>query len=407
MNACAGCGAAPLAPALSLAPMPPVNAFVTLDEVARETAYPLDVWFCPRCTLVQLHPTVDPARLFSDYTYLSATASTTVAYLGALAEALARRFALGPASRVLELGSNDGTLLAKLRPFGPRVLGVDPAANVAAIAEAAGVPTRVSFFSSTEARALRDEDGPFNLVLALNVVAHTPDFVDLLAGARAVLAPRGTLVLECAHVAQTILRGAIDTVYHEHVYCFSLHALVAACARAGLAIIDVEQTPAQGGSLRVFARAADESPVVDGHVAALLADEVAAGVTRPESYAAVARLAEALRRDVPARLRALRGGAQTCVALGAAARGVVLLNHCGLGPADLDFVVDDTPLKQGKLVPGVHLPVRGWDAVPRDQEIVALLLSWNYRDEMLEKLRARTSRARVLVPLPRLEEITL
>jgi SAM-dependent methyltransferase len=406
-SACAGCGAGPLVPVLSLGAMPPVNAFLTPADVAAEVAFPLDLHFCPRCSLAQLHPVVDPARLFSTYTYLSGTSGTTVAYLGRLAGALATRTGLSSASKVLEIGSNDGTLLARFQAVTPHVLGVDPAANVAALANAAGVPTRVAFFTSTTAAALRAEVGAFDLVLALNVVAHTPDFVDLLAGVRGVLAPGGTFVMECAHVAQTILRGAIDTIYHEHVYAFSLHALAHACARAGLAIVDVEKTPAQGGSLRVFARAADGRPPVAETVAALLREEEAAGVTGVETYLGVARLAEDLRRDLPARLRALRADGRRVVGLGASARGVVLLNFCGLGPADLDFVVDDTPLKQGKLVPGCHVPVFDWTRISVDEDLVCLLLSWNYRDEILAKLRARTSRARILVPLPRLEELTL
>jgi SAM-dependent methyltransferase len=409
VSACAGCGASPLEPIFSLGRMPPVNAFLTPGELEREEFFPLDVHFCPACTLVQLYPTVPPARLFTDYAYLSATSSTTVAYLGRLAETLAQRVGLSPASKILEIGSNDGTLLAQLRAFSPHVLGVDPAENVAARANAAGVPTRVAFFSSAVAADLRAEVGAFDLVAALNVVAHTPDFVDLLAGVRAVLAPGGTFVLECAHVAQTILRGAIDTVYHEHVYCFSLHALARACARVGLVVVDVEKTPAQGGSLRVFARAAADAPLIGAGVAALLREEELAGVTRLPTYTAVARLAETLRRELPVRLRALRAaaGARTVVGLGASARGVVLLNYCGLGPQDVDFVVDDTPLKQGKLVPGRHIPVFDWTHIPRDEDLVCLLLSWNYRDEILARLRARTSRARVLVPLPHLEELTL
>jgi hypothetical protein len=214
--------------------------------------------------------------------------------------------------------------------------------------------------------------------------------------------------MECAHVAQTILRGAIDTVYHEHVYSFSLHALQHAFARAGLAIVDVETVPVQGGSLRVFARTADGAPAVAPSVPALLADEARAGVTRLETYTAVGAVAEALRRDLPARLRALRGAPpRPVVALGAPARGVVLLNHCGLGPTDVDVVVDDTPLKRGKLVPGARIPVADWSAIPRDADVVGLLLSWNYRGEMLAKLRARTSRARILVPLPKIEELSL
>jgi SAM-dependent methyltransferase len=407
MSACRGCGGSTLDLVLSLGAMPPVNAFLAPDEVAAETWFPLDLYFCGACALVQLDPIVDPRRLFTNYAYLSSTSRTTTAYLADVAAALAAKLGLTSASRVLEIGSNDGTLLARFQSITRHVLGVDPARNVAALAAAAGVPTVVDFFSSRAADGLRADAGPFDLVVALNVVAHTPDFVDVLEGARKLLAPGGTFVMEAVHVRETLLRGEIDTVYHEHVFCFSLLSLTRACARAGLAVVDVERTPAQGGSLRVFARAAAEGTRAAPRVAALLADERAAGLDRFEAYAGVADLAARLRAGVRARLGRLRAQHDTVVGLGASARGVVLLNTCGLTTADLDFLVDDTPLKQGKLAPGCHIPVHDWGRILPGREVGGLLLSWNYRDEILAKLRARTSKARVLVPLPTLDEITL
>ena len=216
-----------------------------------EPAYPLDAWFCTRCALVQLSPVVEPARLYGSYTYLSSASRTNVARLEALADGLVRDFGLDARSRVLEIGSNDGTLLARLRGRVRAVVGVDPARNVAPLAEAAGVRTVVAFLSQRLASELARDEGPFDLVLALNVVAHTPDLRDLLAGVRALLAPRGRAVVEVVHVLPTLLGGEIDTIYHEHVYCFSLLALAHACGAAGLAIVDAETIAAQGGSLRV------------------------------------------------------------------------------------------------------------------------------------------------------------
>src|SRR5450432_1760024 len=252
MKVCRGCQATGLTPVVSLGSMPPVNAFVDATTLGDERAFPLDLYFCERCTLVQLFPVVDPALLYGTYTYLSSASRTNVLRLEELALDLAARLALGAGSKVLEIGSNDGTLLRRFARHTPAVLGVDPARNVAALAEAAGVPTVVEFFSSSVGRALAREHGGFDLVLALNVVAHTPDFVDLLEGARELLTPSGHVVVEVVHVLQTILRGEIDTIYHEHVYCFSLHALRHGCERAGLTIVDVEKIPAQGGSLRVL-----------------------------------------------------------------------------------------------------------------------------------------------------------
>jgi novobiocin biosynthesis protein NovU/D-mycarose 3-C-methyltransferase len=404
---CRGCDAPGLAPVVSLGSMPPVNAYVDPDAPGEERAYPLDLWFCSRCTLVQLAPVVEPSLLYGSYTYLSSASRTNVARLEALADGLARDFELDARARVLEIGSNDGTLLARLRGHAKAVLGVDPARNVAPLAEAAGVPTVVAFFSERLARDLARDHGPFDLVLALNVVAHTPDFRDLLAGVRALLAPSGRCVVEVVHVLPTLLAGEIDTIYHEHVYCFSLLALAHACGTVGLALVDAERIAAQGGSLRVTLARAEAAPPPSARVAEILAQERAAGLDRVETYARVASLARTLREGVAARVRALRGTADVVVGLGASARGVVLMNYCGLGRADVDFVVDDTPLKQGKLMPGCHVPVHDWTKIAKGTKVAGLMLSWNYRREVLAKLAARTSSARVLVPLPALEEVVL
>ncbi|HVU52780.1 MAG TPA: class I SAM-dependent methyltransferase [Polyangia bacterium] len=404
---CRGCDAPGLSPVVSLGSMPPVNAYVDPAAPGVERAYPLDLWFCARCTLVQLSPVVDPPLLYGSYTYLSSASRTNVARLEALADELARDFALDARARVLEIGSNDGTLLARLRGRAHAVVGVDPARNVAPLAEAAGVRTVVAFFSERLARELARDEGPFDLVLALNVVAHTPDFRDLLGGVRALLAPRGRCVVEVVHVLPTLLAGEIDTIYHEHVYCFSLLALAHACAPAGLALVDAERIAAQGGSLRVVLARAEGAPPPGPRVGQILAEERAAGLDRAETYARVASLARALRAGVSEGVRALRGSADAVVGLGASARGVVLMNYCGLGPADVDFVVDDTPLKQGKLMPGCHVPVHDWTKIAKGMKVAGLMLSWNYRREVLAKLAARTSCARVLVPLPVLEEVVL
>lgn len=407
MSACRGCDATGLVPIVSLGSMPPVNAYVDPGDVAHERAYPLDLYFCARCTLVQLSPVVDPALLYGTYTYLSSASRTNVARLEALADQLVADLALGARARVLEIGSNDGTLLRRFARHTPEVLGVDPARNVAALAERAGVPTVVEFFSARLGRELGRAHGGFNLVLALNVVAHTPDFLDLFAGVRELLASGGRFVIEVVHVEPTLLHGEIDTIYHEHVYCFSLLALAHASARAGLAIVDAETIAAQGGSLRVVMQREDAAAAPSARVAALLAAERAAGLDRAETYAPIAGLARALREGVRQGVRALRETADLVVGLGASARGVVLMNYCGLGVGDVDFVVDDTPLKQGRLMPGCHVPVHDWTKISAGTKVAGLMLSWNYRREILAKLAARSPRARVLVPLPALEVVEL
>jgi SAM-dependent methyltransferase len=406
-TACRGCGARPLRPVVSLGELPLVNAFVTSGQEAAERRFSLDVHFCEACALVQLDPIVAPDALFGHYTYLSSASDSFAAHLRTLAHALAGAMALSDASRVLEIGSNDGTFLAELEKTTPHVLGVDPAANVAARAEAAGVPTLVALFDSTLAHQLAREHGGFDLVVALNVVAHVPDVMDVLRGVRTVLKPDGAFVLEVAYVKGTILSGAIDTLYHEHVHNFSLLALEGACRRAGLVVTDASVVPVQGGSLRVVARPDSGAWPVSARAEALLADERAAGLDRFEAYAGVAPRAAALRERLRAAVERLRGERGPLVGLGAPARGVVLMNYCGFTADDVRLVVDDTPLKQGKLVPGCRVPVRGWDAIAPGEDVTGLMLSWNYRAEVLGKLARRTTRGRVVIPLPELQEVTI
>ncbi|HXK19417.1 MAG TPA: class I SAM-dependent methyltransferase [Polyangiaceae bacterium] len=404
---CRGCGAVDLELVVSLGDMPPVNAFLTAAQVEGEQRFALDCYFCEHCTLVQLDPIVDPGLLFSDYAYLSSVSQTAVSYLTQLAGTLANDLNVTASSKVLEIGSNDGTFLAQLRRYTAHVMGVDPARNVVEKAEALGLRTVVDFFSAKLADSLQAELGQFDLIVALNVVAHTPNFLDLFEGVKQLLHPHGYFVMEAADVVQTILRGEIDTIYHEHVYCFSLHALKHACQTVGLTIVDACKTPAQGGSLRVFMQATSNANVVSPRVLQLLEDERSAGLTRFAAYAPVAGLARDLRERLRAGLHQLRQAHDTVVGLGAPARGVVLMNYCELTCRDLDFVVDDAPTKQGKLVPGRHIPVFGWTKIAKDGSIGCLMLSWNYRREILAKLRARTANATVLVPLPSFEQITL
>jgi len=404
---CRGCGAVDLRLVVSLGDMPPVNAFLTAAQVKDERRFALDCYFCERCTLVQLDPIVDPGLLFSDYAYLSSVSKTAVSYLTELATSLAGELNVTATSRVLEIGSNDGTFLRQLRTYTPHVVGVDPARNVVEKAKALGLRTVVDFFSAKLANTLEAELGRFDLIVALNVVAHTPNFLDLFAGVRHLLHPKGYFVMEAADVVQTILRGEIDTIYHEHVYCFSLHALQHACHAVGLTIVDACKTPAQGGSLRVFMQTTAGENVVNPRVLTLLEGERSAGLTSFSAYAPVAGLAGELRERLRAGLRELREAHETVIGLGAPARGVVLMNYCELGTSDLDFVVDDAPTKQGKLVPGRHIPVFDWTKIAKDGSIGCLMLSWNYRQEILAKLRARTANATVLVPLPSVERITL
>ena len=404
---CAGCGSPDIEQILSLGRMPPVNAFVTEDEAAREKAFPLDLLYCSSCTLVQLKEVPDPKELFVNYLHLSSASRSNVEHLREVAELL-RSFVPSPTARVLEIGSNDGTLLGFVRSWAGEVLGVDPASNLAPVARESGVETLSSFFDHETGKEIAESRGQFDAVVALNVVAHTPRFVSLLAGVREVLRPDGVFVMEAAYALETILKGQFDTIYHEHVYCFSLHALSAAFKKVGLRIVHAEVIATQGCSLRVVGAIERPDVVEDPSVAKLLKLERDCGFTDCRTFQGLEVRAQAYRGELRSALGKLRQEHSHLIGLGAPARGVVVLNYADIGPALLDFIIDDTSLKVGKLTPGTHVPVRRWDELgrlPVGATPAFFLLSWNYRQEIFGKLRAWVPNATILSPFPRLEVV--
>lgn len=408
--ACRGCGHTPLEQMFDLGNVPSVNSFPTVEQIPLEQPTLLEVCVCPHCFLVQLSETIPPEHLFTEYRYLSAASQTQVRYLGDLAEMLAKRFQINGNTRILETGSNDGTLLAAFLSWTRQVLGVDPAKNLVGDAAERGVPTVPEFLNEATSERIAREYGQFDLILGLNVYAHTPDLMGILRGTRNLLKPDGTFIMEAAHALKTILRGAYDTVYHEHVYCFSLTALQTQFERAGLTVVDVEETPMQGGSLRVFGQRAESNPTVASAVAQMLEIERAAGVRDLATYQ---RVGDSVRQHIAALRQGIEQAKQRhgrMWALGASARGVVILNAGKLDTTLLEAVVDDTPLKQGRFVPGVHIPVVGWEAL-RDanpKPTAFLLTSWNYEREVFEKLQrlGGVREAEIVVPFPMHRTVT-
>lgn len=407
--ACRGCGFFPLESLFDLGNVPSVNSFPTAEELPHERPYLLEVCVCPRCFLVQLSTLIPPADLFTEYRYLSQASQTQVRYLEELAAMLSERLGATKDTKVLEVGSNDGTLLAAFLSRTQNVLGVDPAKNLVPEAAARGVPMVADFLTESVAAEIERDRGRFDLILGLNVVAHTPDLLGLLRSVRQVLKPRGTFVMEAAHVLKTILRGEYDTVYHEHVFCFSLTALRSQFARAGLAIVDVEESSMQGGSLRVYGSPAAESPPVASSVARLLRVEAEAGVRNLATYQRVGERVRQHIDELRRRVQDLKNRHGRVWALGASARGVVILNAAKLDTSLVEAVVDDTPLKQGRLVPGVHIPVVFWDAfrAAPTPPTAYLLTSWNYEREVMGKLRRYVDTGELLVPFPELRVNTI
>ncbi|MCK6504082.1 class I SAM-dependent methyltransferase [Myxococcota bacterium] len=349
---------------------------------------PLTLCRCQGCGLVQVPEVVDPALLFGDYRYATGHSRTMVAHLDGLAQALASAH---PGGRVLEIASNDGTLLAALAAAGLRPLGVEPAPSLAAEANARGLPTRAAFFDEALADRLRGEEGSFQAVVATNVLAHVDDPVGLLRGAARLLAPGGQVVVEVPSLDALLRAGAFDTVYHEHLCVFDPASLRAAFEQAGLGLARVEEIPVHGGSLRVTATRGPHAPE------ALAAVGAPRGRISSARLAALAAAAHRVRQELPARIATLRDRGLRVAAYGAAAKGAVLLQWCGV--EDLPWVADANPRKQGLWLPGTRTVVVPPERVAQERPDVVLLLAWNLLAEVREQLRGQVGR--LLVPLPR------
>jgi SAM-dependent methyltransferase len=400
-QACRSCGDE-LEVVLDLGLTPLANSLLKSEQLEEpEPRFPLRLAACRGCALAQLVETVPPEALFSDYPYFSSFSDTMVRSAAELTGRLVRERGLGPTSLALEVASNDGYLLRHYVAAGVPVLGVEPARNIAAAAEAAGIPTLCEFFGREVGARLRAEGRLADTVHANNVVAHVPDINGLFAGFKAVLRPDGLLVIEVPHVLEMVQRLEFDTIYHEHVFYFSLLALQPVFERHGLRVLDVERLPIHGGSLRLFAgRQGQPSPAVQR----LAEEEAAAGAGSVEFYRnfreRVDQLGQRLRDVLEGRRKDGR-----IAAYGASAKGSTLLNYFGIGRETIDFVADRSTVKQGLFTPGTHLPVVAPDVLLDRMPASVLLLTWNFADEILEQqheYRERGGRFIVPIPEPRL-----
>jgi SAM-dependent methyltransferase len=387
---------------LSLGQTPLANALLTKDALDRpEPTFPLDVVMCRVCTLVQITLSVPPERLYAGYAYFSSFSDAWVSHARQIAERLTVDRQLNDRSLVLEVASNDGYLLQHYQHAGIPVLGIEPADNIARIAEARGIPSIVRFFGLDMAVELRSAGKMADVIHANNVLAHVPDLRGVISGFKTLLAPGGVVVVEVPYVRDMIERGEFDTIYHEHLCYFSVTALVRLFAAQGLTITQVERLPTHGGSLRIFAERPEDHPASSGTVAQLLHEEAEWGISDPGRYDRFASLAEQIRNDLVNSIADLRSKGRSIAAYGAAAKGATLLNFAGLTTRDIDFVVDRNTHKQGRYMPGAHLPILPVEALLERQPDETILLAWNFADEILAQQAEYLRRGgHFLIPVP-------
>jgi len=401
MTPCRGCGHPGVETVLSLGEQPLANALLTESQLHHaEPRYPLDLAFCPTCALAQITVSISPDELFTDYPYFSSYAEAVTSNAESVAKRVMGLRPLGADSLVMEVASNDGYLLKHYVQAGVPVLGIDPARNVAVDAEAQGVPTLTAFFGDELAQQLRRQGRRADVLHANNVLAHVPDVNGVLRGISQVLTDDGLAVLETPYVRDLVDKLEFDTIYHEHLFYYSLSSLQSLLNRHGLAIVDVERLPIHGGSLRVYAAhrgAAEAAPAV----ARLLAEEDELGMGQISYFEGFAARVRELCQALVQLLDRLAEQGATVAAYGAAAKGAVLLNAAGIDAERIEFVADKNPHKQDHYMPGVHVPIVGPEAITARMPDYLLLLAWNFADEVMRQQSDYSARGgRFIVPVP-------
>ena len=400
---CRSCGGSEQHSILSLGSTPLANSLVRdpAVEAAAEPRYPLELVFCPVCLLVQITETVPPEVLFRDYLYFSSFSDTMLAHARELTARMKAALKLGERSLAVEIASNDGYLLQYYKQAGVPVMGIEPARNIAKVAEERGIPTVPEFFGLQLATELAADRKRADVLHANNVLAHVADLNGFVAGIHAILADEGVAALEFPYLGDMIDHCEFDTIYHEHLCYYSLGAIKHLFERHHLKLIAVERLPIHGGSLLLQVARDGSARAADPSVQALLDEENRRGMGSVDFYRGFARRVLALKDSLRALLTRLKGEGKRLAAYGAAAKGSTLLNTFGIGRETLDFVADRSTYKQGRYMPGVHIPIVPPEQILATMPDYTLLLTWNFADEILRQQQAYRDRGgKFIVPVP-------
>jgi SAM-dependent methyltransferase len=405
-NHCRFCGNRLTENFADLGMSPLSNAFVAPENAQRmEPFYPLHAFVCDKCYLVQLDEFESPEHIFEDYLYFSSFSEGWLRHAAAYADHMIARYAMDADSQIVEIASNDGYLLQYFVKRGVRALGVEPAANVADVAIAKGIPTEVAFFGARTADRLKAAGVAPDVIAANNVMAHVPDLNDFVRGFKILLKPDGVLTVEFPHLLQLIAQNQYDTIYHEHFSYFSLLVVERIMTHHGLRPFDVQELPTHGGSLRVFACHSENARHSTlPSVAAIIGRERQAGLESLDVYRRFGKQVVASKCDILEFCLRVRRERKRLAAYGAPAKGTTLLNYCGIGPELIEFTVDRSPHKQGRLFPGVRVPIYAPEQILLTRPDYVLILPWNLKEEVMEQMAAvREWGGRFAVPIPQVE----
>jgi SAM-dependent methyltransferase len=382
---------------------PLCESYVSREQLNKmEPFYPLHAYVCSNCYLVQLDEYVSPEHIFTEYAYFSSYADSWVQHMKQYADMITDRFGLNPRSLVVELASNDGYLLQHFVSKRIPVLGVEPAANIAKIAIEKGIPTLVKFFGEKTAREMAAEGKSADLVCGANVLAQVPDVNDFVKGIKIIMKPGGVVTVEFPHLMRLMEENQFDTIYHEHFSYFSFMTVEKIFAAHGMTLFDVEELPTHGGSLRVYGRHVEDiSKPVGERVIEIRTREIKAGFTRMEHYSTFTEKVKETKRKLLEFLISAKREGKSIAGYGAPGKGNTLLNYCGIRTDFIDFTVDRNTYKQGKFLPGTHIPIYDPEVIRKTKPDYVLILPWNFKDEIMEQISyIRGWDAKFVVPIP-------
>lgn len=383
------------------------NSFLTPTELTsvEEKKYPLDVFFCEQCGLVQIGYVVPPDHLFKEYIYFSTTSDIVHKHADSLAKSFQKRFDLDENSRVVEIASNDGTVLQYFKRIGVKTLGVEPATNIAKVAVRAGIETLNQFFNTETADSIKAKYGLADVILGRHVFAHVPEIHDFVKGLKNLTAPTGVVTIETPYLIDFVEKTEFDTIYHEHYSYLSVRSMSYLFNLYDMEIFDVERIAIHGGSIIYFIGHKGAHPVT-GNATDQASAEIEKGLDKKETYIAFAKRTEILKTDLLGLLKRLKGSGKRIAAYGAPAKGNTLLNYCGISTDLVEYTVDKSPYKQNLYTPGAHLLVYPPDKLVQDQPDYVLLLAWNFAEEILEQQKAYLNKGgKFILPIPEVKII--